>query len=61
MERIIINQPDIFGGLWCIGWIFTIGYLALPFKKGVLALVIWPYYLGSHFRQHARPHESIEA
>jgi hypothetical protein len=36
------------GPFWCIGWLFTIGYLHMPFFwKGVLALIIWPYYLGS--------------
>jgi hypothetical protein len=39
---------DSFGIVWCIGWLFTIGYVHLPFFwKGVLALVIWPYYLGN--------------
>ncbi len=39
--------PSISGTIWTIGWLFTIGYLQLPFFwKGVLALVIWPYYLG---------------
>lgn len=51
MDRIIINQPDAFGALWMIGWIFTIGYLKLTFWKGVLALIIWPYYLGAKFRK----------
>jgi hypothetical protein len=35
------------GSLWFIGWLFTIGYLKLTFWKGVLALIVWPYYLGS--------------
>jgi hypothetical protein len=36
-----------FGVLWCIGWLFSIGYLQMPFFwKGVLAIIIWPYYLG---------------
>lgn len=35
--------------LWFIGWLFTIGYLKLTFWKGVLALIIWPYYIGLHF------------
>lgn len=36
-----------FGGtLWTIGWLFTIGFANLSFWKGVLALVVWPYYLG---------------
>jgi len=37
---------ESFGTLWFIGWLFTIGYLRLTFLKGVLALIIWPYYLG---------------
>jgi len=41
------RDPDIMGPVWFIGWLFTIGYLQLPFFwKGVLALIIWPYYLG---------------
>ena len=52
MNPIIINQPDVFGVLWCIGWIFTIGYLELTFWKGVKALIVWPYYLGVKFRKH---------
>jgi hypothetical protein len=36
------------GSIWCIGWLFSIGYLHMPFFwKGVLALIIWPYYLGA--------------
>lgn len=38
------------GGLWFIGWLFTIGFLHLSFWKGVLALVIWPYYIGTFLR-----------
>ena len=35
------------GSIWCIGWLFSIGYLHMPFFwKGVLAIIIWPYYLG---------------
>jgi hypothetical protein len=37
------------GGLWCAAWLFTIGFLHLSFWKGVLAIVLWPYYLGVHF------------
>ncbi len=36
----------ITGPLWFIGWVFTIGFSHLVFWKAVLALVIWPYYLG---------------
>lgn len=37
------------GNLWIMGWLFTIGYLKLTFWKGVLAFIIWPYYLGVNF------------
>ncbi len=33
--------------IWFIGWLFTIGYVSLVWWKILLALVIWPYYLGS--------------
>lgn len=38
-----------FGIIWFIGWLFTIGFLKLSFWTGVLAIVIWPYYLGVAF------------
>jgi len=38
----------LMGPVWIIGWLFTIGYAHLPFWKAVLALVLWPYYLGSN-------------
>ncbi len=43
------------GPIWFIGWLFTIGYLHMPFFwKGVLALIIWPYYLGNFLWSIAR-------
>lgn len=50
MENIIINQ-DIFGAIWGIGWLFSIGYLNLTFWKGVLGIFVWPYYIGVHCRK----------
>jgi len=41
----------LMGPLWFIGWLFTIGYLKLAFWKGVLALIVWPYYLGVFFHK----------
>ena len=35
--------------LWVAGWLFTLGYLHLAFWQGVLAIIVWPYYLGVHF------------
>ena len=46
-QRIRIEQHGGLGLLWFAGWLFTIGYLQLSLWKGVLALVLWPYYLGA--------------
>lgn len=46
MEKIHVEQHSMGFGLWIVGWLFTIGYLHLAFWKGVLAVVLWPYYLG---------------
>ncbi|MFO7446631.1 MAG: hypothetical protein R6W90_09700 [Ignavibacteriaceae bacterium] len=35
-----------FGVIWIMGWLFTLGFLKLAFWKGVLALLVWPYYIG---------------
>lgn len=48
-ERIRIDQHSASGLLWLIGWLFTIGLLHLPFWKGVLAVLVWPLYLGGRF------------
>ena len=32
--------------VWIAGWLFTIGYLQLSFTKGLLAIILRPYYLG---------------
>ena len=46
MEKIRIEQHSVGGLLWVVGWLFTVGYLQLPFWKGLLATLLWPYYLG---------------
>jgi uncharacterized membrane protein len=53
MEKIKIEQHT-FLSAWFAGWLFTIGFLHLGFWKGVLAIVLWAYYLGLHFRLLAR-------
>ena len=43
-----MHGGPMMGSVWCIGWLFSIGYLHMPFFwKGVLAIIIWPYYLGA--------------
>ena len=49
MEKIKIEQHTFSGSLWFGAWLFTIGYLHLTFWKGVLAMVLWPYFLGVKF------------
>ena len=44
-----------FSGLWIVGWpsssptksLFTIGLADLSFGRELLALLLWPYYVGS--------------
>ncbi len=48
MEKIKIEQHSSLGVLWFAGWLFTIGYLQLAFGQGLLALIVWPYYIGRH-------------
>ncbi len=35
------------GIIWFIGWLFTIGYAHLVWWQILLAIIIWPYYLGT--------------
>jgi hypothetical protein len=49
----IVNRVDtagMLGPLWVGGWLFTIGYLHLAVVKAIFAIVLWPYYIGVHFR-----------
>ncbi len=49
MEKIKIEQHFFSGGLWLAAWLFTVGFMHLPFWQGVIAIIIWPYYLGMAF------------
>jgi len=44
------SPPHAAGMLWFGGWLFTIGFAKLVWWKAVLALVIWPYFLGVMIR-----------
>jgi len=41
------GSPAFVFPIWFIGWLFTIGYANLVWWKILLAIVIWPYFLGS--------------
>ncbi|HXS76937.1 MAG TPA: hypothetical protein VN753_12215 [Terracidiphilus sp.] len=47
--KVRIVQHTMTGGIWLAAWLFTIGFLEMTFWQGVLAIVLWPYYLGVHF------------
>ncbi len=40
------NPGSVIGPIWFIGWLFTIAFAKLIWWQAILALVIWPYYLG---------------
>ena len=46
-ERIRIEQHGVAGALWIWAWLFTIGLLHLGLGKALLAVLIWPYYIGA--------------
>jgi len=46
MSTVKVENSTLSGGLWFGAWLFTLGYLKLGFFKGVLAMLLWPYYLG---------------
>jgi len=50
MEKIHIEQHTPAGLFWFGAWIFTIGFLRLTLWKALLALIVWPYYIGEALR-----------
>jgi hypothetical protein len=46
-ERISIEQHGSAGMFWIAAWLFTVGFLDLRFWQGLLALLVWPYYIGT--------------
>lgn len=40
------HSPALAGTIWFMGWLFTIGYAGLVWWKIILAIVVWPYFLG---------------
>jgi hypothetical protein len=49
MEKIKVEHHSVSGAAWFGGWLFTLGFLHLTFWKGVLAIILWPYFLGLTF------------
>lgn len=47
MDKIKIIDHGVGSAFWLAGWMFTIGYMKLAFWPGALALIIWPYHIGT--------------
>ena len=45
-RKIRIEHHSLWGGAWFAAWLFTLGFLDLGLLKGILAIALWPYYLG---------------
>jgi len=54
LENIKIGQNSPLAHLWFVACLLTIGFLRLTFWKGVIAIVLWPYYLGATFSSALR-------
>jgi hypothetical protein len=49
-QRIKIEQHSFIGTVWIGAWLFTVAFLKLGFWKAVLAIFVWPYYIGVALR-----------
>ena len=49
-ERSVVRVDTGSGVFWMIGWLFTIGFAKLGLWKGLLGMLIWPYYLAITLR-----------
>lgn len=49
-QNLNIRATSSFGVVWLIGWLFTISFAKLVWWKAILALLLWPYFLGLVFR-----------
>ncbi len=40
------NAGSLIGPIWFIGWLFTIAFAQLVWWEALVAILLWPYYLG---------------
>ncbi len=45
-----IQAGSVVGTLWFIGWLFTVGFAELIWWQGIMAVILWPYFLGDALR-----------
>ena len=46
----IVQNSTFMGSAWFAAWLFTIGFAKLVWWKALLALMVWPYFLGMYMR-----------
>ncbi|HEY9075252.1 MAG TPA: hypothetical protein VIO61_01825 [Anaerolineaceae bacterium] len=49
-RQIRVDQGGLTGGIWFIGYLFTIAFAQLTGWQLLIAVVGWPYYLGLALR-----------
>lgn len=49
-KAVRLQNSSSAGTIWFIGWMFTLSFAKLVWWKGLLGLLIWPYYLGAAIR-----------
>jgi len=42
-----MEVAGLVGPLWFTGWLFTVGLVHPGFLKALIAIFLWPYFLGS--------------
>jgi len=42
----VVNSGSLAGAFWTAGWMFTIAFAKLIWWKALLALIVWPYFVG---------------
>ena len=48
--RVRVETVSVTGGLWFIGWLFTIGFAQLSLGQAIIAVIGWSYFLGVAMR-----------
>ena len=46
VTKVRVETVSAGGGLWFVGWLFTIGFAKLTIGEAIVAIIAWPYYLG---------------
>jgi hypothetical protein len=41
-----VENGNVVGSIWFIGWLFTLGFAKITWWQSVIAVLLWPYYLG---------------